>query len=82
LSVQKVGPPARGDRRRGLYEEAENEARRQGISFEELCRRLLARALRHGEDAQPWMQFAGIIESRDPGASQSVDEVVHGRERP
>jgi hypothetical protein len=64
-----------------LYQEAQEEAQRQGISFSELCRRTLALALHPSKPEQPWMRFSGLIEG-DPDASGSVDEVVYGRERP
>ena len=64
-----------------LYKEAQEEAERRGISFSELCRLTLVRALHPAEPKQPWMRFSGMIEG-DPDASSSVDEVVYGRERP
>jgi hypothetical protein len=64
-----------------LYKEAQEEAQRRGISFQELCRRTLALALHPSKPAQPWMRFSGLVEG-DPDASASVDEVVYGRERP
>jgi hypothetical protein len=65
-----------------LYRKAQSEARRQGISFAEFCRRAIARALHTDEPPQPWMRFAGTVESGDPQASLSVDDVVYGRDRP
>jgi len=66
-----------------MYEQARAEARRLGVSFAELCRRALAQALRQRPAAeQPWMRFAGSIDADAPDASQSVDAVVYGRERP
>ena len=66
-----------------MYEQARAEARRLGVSFAELCRRAVAQLLRQQPDGdQPWMEFAGAIEAGDPDASQSVDDVVYGRERP
>jgi AbrB family looped-hinge helix DNA binding protein len=38
--------------------------------------------LRPEQNNFPWMRFAGAIESGDPDASQSIDEVVYKRERP
>ena len=66
-----------------MYRAAQKEAERQGISFAELCRRALARALRDrpGGD-KPWMRFAGAVKSGDPLASSTVDEVVYGRGEP
>jgi hypothetical protein len=64
-----------------LYKEAQEEAKRRGISFSELCQRTLLLALHPSGPEPPWMRFSGIIEG-DPDASSSVDEVVYGRERP
>ena len=66
-----------------MYEEARQEASRQGISFAELCRRALRQILRRpSREEQPWMRFAGVVKAEMPEASESVDEVVYGRERP
>ena len=65
-----------------MYREAKKEARRQGISFAELCRRALAQLLHGGSVKEPWMRYAGSVESGDPDASRSVDEVVYGRRKP
>jgi hypothetical protein len=65
------------------YREAKAAARRQGISLAEFLRRAVAAALgpRRPRD-RPWMRYAGVVASGDPGASRSVDEVVYGRGRP
>jgi hypothetical protein len=70
------------------YEAAKEEARKRGISFAELCRRAIARILADGvakeggpESSRPWMRLAGLLESRDPEASRSVDAVVYGTQR-
>jgi len=65
-----------------MYREAKREARRQGISFAEFCRRALAQALGHRALKEPWMAYAGAVESGDENASRSVDEVVYGRRKP
>ena len=67
-----------------MYKEAQDEARRQGISYAELCRRALALVLPRGTEtkSKPWMRFAGIVGSGDPTSSQTVDEVVYGRKQP
>ena len=65
-----------------MYREARKEARRQGISFAELCRRALVHVLRHRSLKEPWMSYAGSVESGDENASRSVDEVVYGRRKP
>ena len=64
-----------------MYRKAQEEARRQGISFAELCRRSIVAALTQ-TSGMPWMRFAGAIESGRPDASLSVDEVVYRPERP
>lgn len=65
-----------------LYAEARAEAKRQGISFAELCRRAVARALLPTRGDTPWMALAGTLRSGDPDASRSVDRVVYDREQP
>ncbi len=65
-----------------MYREARKEARRQGISFAELCRRALGQVLGHRSLNEPWMSYAGAVESGDENASRSVDEVVYGRRKP
>lgn len=66
-----------------MYREARKEARRRGISFAELCRRALAQILRpQHEVREPWMGYAGSLESGDPDSSRSVDQVVYGRRKP
>lgn len=65
-----------------LYRNAQKEAKRRGISFAELCRRALRAMVGENGKEQPWMRFAGCLDSGDPRASQTVDEVVYGRERP
>ena len=59
------------------YQAAKEEARRLGISLAELLRRSLRIMLRVDE-SQPWMRYAGMIESGDPLASQHIDEIVYG----
>ena len=59
------------------YKAAKREARRLGISLAELLRRSLRNILPVDED-KPWMQYAGMVESGDPKASQRIDEVVYG----
>jgi hypothetical protein len=66
-----------------IYDEARREAKRLGISFAELCRRAVEKILRREDPGEkPWMRFAGIIDDDAPQASQTVDQVVYGRERP
>jgi len=59
------------------YDAAKREARRLGISLAELLRRSL-RTMLPADKNKPWMQYAGMIESGDPKASQHIDEVVYG----
>jgi hypothetical protein len=62
------------------YREAKTEARRQGISLAEFLRRAVALSLRHRRaPAQPWMTYAGALQSGDRSASQTVDDVVYGK---
>lgn len=65
-----------------MYREAQREARRQGISFAELCRRALGQMLGQRGLKEPWMSYAGAVESGDKDASRSVDQVVYGRRKP
>ena len=66
-----------------MYREAKREARRLGISFAELVRRALAQVLSdQAAVKEPWMRYAGSVESGDPDASRTVDEVVYGGPKP
>ncbi len=58
---------------------AVREARRAGVTPEEYVHRALLAALPPDAGA-PWMRYAGIVESGDPRASGTVDEVVYGHE--
>ena len=60
------------------YEAAKAEAERLGISLAELLRRSL-REVVPVDTSRPWMRYAGMIESGDPRASETIDEVVYGR---
>ncbi|HXU83144.1 MAG TPA: ribbon-helix-helix protein, CopG family [Polyangia bacterium] len=60
------------------YAAAKKEAARLGISLAELLRRSLRTAL-PVNDGQPWMRYAGMIETGDPASSQHIDDVVYGR---
>ena len=66
---------------RELYHRAKIVARRKGISLAELCRRGLEEVVSNEPTGWPWMAFAGIVEG-GAGDSESVDEVVYGREAP
>jgi hypothetical protein len=66
-----------------MYTRVKSEARKHGISVAELLRRALASALQPVVSRrQPWMRFAGTLESRDAGSSRSIDAIVYGRGRP
>ena len=60
------------------YVAAKREAARLGISLAELLRRSL-RTLLPVNDTNPWMRYAGMVETGDPSSSQHIDEVVYGR---
>jgi hypothetical protein len=59
------------------YALVRKEARSLGISVAELIRRAIRQQLPPAKDAS-WMRYAGMLESGDPRASRSVDEVVYG----
>jgi hypothetical protein len=61
------------------YDDAKAEAARLGISLAEFFRRALRSAL-PTDDSRPWMRYTGMVESGDPQSSQSIDDVVYGRE--
>jgi hypothetical protein len=65
---------------RDLYEQAKEEAGRRGTSVAELIRTSLAEALEPRREAKPWMRYAGMLDSGDPDASSTIDEVVYGSE--
>ena len=60
------------------YAAAKREARRLGVSLAELLRRSL-RTMLPADESKPWMRYAGMIETGDPKASQSIDDVVYGQ---
>ncbi len=64
-----------------LYRRAKIVAKRKGISLAELCRRGLEEVVAKEPSDKPWMAFAGIVEG-SLSDSESVDEVVYGREAP
>lgn len=59
------------------YELVRKQSREQGISIAEVIRRAVRDTLRY-DDSQPWMRFAGFVESGDPQASLSIDQIVYG----
>jgi hypothetical protein len=60
------------------YVAAKREAHRLGISLAALLRRSLRTALPEN-DTQPWMRYAGMVETGDSKSSQNIDDVVPGR---
>jgi len=60
------------------YRAAKREAERLGISLAELLRRSL-RTMIPADEAEPWMRYAGMVESGDPRSSQNIDDVVYGQ---
>ena len=60
------------------YRLAKREAARLGISLAELLRRSL-RTILPLDDAKPWMRYAGMIETGDARASQTIDDLVYGQ---
>ena len=56
------------------YAAAKREARRLGISLAELLRRSL-RTLLPVNDVNPWMRYAGMVETGDPSSSRRIDDV-------
>jgi hypothetical protein len=59
------------------YAAAKQEAARLGISLAELLRRSL-RSVLPPDHSQPWMRYAGQVETGDPCSSSTIDEVVYG----
>lgn len=59
------------------YDAAKVEAVRLGISLAEFVRRAVRSAL-PADDSQPWMHYAGMVESGDPDSSRSIDDIVYG----
>lgn len=60
------------------YGAAKREAARLGISLAELLRRSL-RTILPADATKPWMRYAGMIETGDAHASQSIDDIVYGQ---
>jgi hypothetical protein len=59
------------------YESAKRQAAALGISLAEFIRRAVREHLpAHGQD--PWMRYAGFVDSGDPRSSQSIDEIIYG----
>jgi hypothetical protein len=64
-----------------LYKRAKVVARRKSVSLAELCRRSLEEVVSREPTDKPWMAFAGMVDGT-ASDSESVDEVVYGREKP
>ena len=60
------------------YRLAKREAARLGISLAELLRRSL-RTILPLDDSKPWMRYAGMIDTGDARASQTIDDLVYGQ---
>ena len=60
------------------YDAAKHEAKSLGISLAELLRRSLRNML-PADESQPWMRYAGMVETGDPDSSKTIDEVVYGQ---
>ncbi|MCE7938339.1 hypothetical protein DCC79_05325 [bacterium] len=62
---------------RDEYEAAKAEARRLGISLAELFRRSLRQVI-GADESQPWMRYAGMVETGDDRSSQHIDDLIYG----
>lgn len=59
------------------YDLVKRQSRALGISIAEVIRRAVRDALPY-DDRGAWMRYAGFVESGDPKASQSIDDIVYG----
>lgn len=66
----------------GLYAAAKRLAKRRGVSLAELCRAGLRQVLGAEASDAPWMKYVGSFTSDDDRTSETIDDVVYGRERP
>ncbi len=57
-------------------------AKQRGVSLAELCRLGLRSVIGPPPSQAPWMKYVGTFTSDDEGTSESIDDVVYGRERP
>jgi hypothetical protein len=62
------------------YALATKEAKSLGISIAEFVRRAVRDKL-PASGKQPWMRYAGMVESGGPRSSQSIDDVIYGFKR-
>jgi hypothetical protein len=67
---------------RALYDRAKKVAKRQGVSLAELCREGLRAVVGREPVSAPWAKYLGQFSSDDDRTSESIDNVVYGRERP
>lgn len=67
---------------RPLYEQAKRVAKRRGVSLAELCRAGLREMIGRDSSSVPGAEYLGRFSSDDDRTSESIDEVVYGRERP
>lgn len=67
---------------RDLYAQAKRAAKRRGVSLAELCRLGLRHMLSQEPSHAPWMKYVGAFTSDNDTTSESIDEVVYGRETP
>lgn len=59
------------------YVRAKKEAEARGIALAEFVRRAVRTAPAEIVNA-PWMRYSGRVESGNPQASRSIDEIVYG----
>lgn len=67
---------------RDLYAEAKRVAKQRGVSLAELCREGLRGLMGREPTQAPWMKYVGMFTSDDDRTSETIDDVVYGRERP
>lgn len=60
------------------YELATKVAKELGISVAEFVRRAIRNALPLAGQ-EPWMKYAGFVESGNSNSSQSIDEIIYVR---
>ena len=59
------------------YALAKRQAATLGISLAEFVRRSVREAL-PPKGKNPWMKYAGMVETGDSQSSQSIDEIIYG----
>ena len=62
------------------YRLAKKSAKIQGISVAEFVRRAIRQTLSSDDNSPSWMRYAGMVESGEPKSSQSIDDVIYGKE--